>query len=96
MGSGVVGMCKEHLGVALALKVPVFFLVTRPAPALGQLRIEHTAMLRNVAGCFCCHAGQQACGGCHILQAGLAVICRKLLCSCPNRNLQGEKAAWYR
>jgi len=22
-----VGMCKEHLGVALALKVPVFFLV---------------------------------------------------------------------
>ena len=25
--AGVVGMCKEHLGVALALKVPVFFLV---------------------------------------------------------------------
>lgn len=26
---GVVGMCKEHLGVALALKVPVFFLITK-------------------------------------------------------------------
>lgn len=26
---GVVGMCKEHLGVALALKVPVFFVVTK-------------------------------------------------------------------
>ena len=38
-------MCKEHLGVALALKVPVFFLVTRSAPPLGQLCIEHTAML---------------------------------------------------
>jgi hypothetical protein len=27
--TGVVGMCKEHLGVALALKIPVFFLVTK-------------------------------------------------------------------
>ncbi|PRW56451.1 GTP-binding 1 [Chlorella sorokiniana] len=27
--AGVVGMCKEHLGVALALKVPVFFVVTK-------------------------------------------------------------------
>jgi GTPase len=26
---GVVGMCKEHLGVALALKVPAFFVVTK-------------------------------------------------------------------
>jgi GTPase len=26
---GVVGMAKEHLGVALALKVPVFFVVTK-------------------------------------------------------------------
>lgn len=26
---GVVGMAKEHLGVALALKVPVFFIVTK-------------------------------------------------------------------
>ena len=31
--AGVVGMCKEHLGVALALKVPVFFLVCRFNPA---------------------------------------------------------------
>jgi hypothetical protein len=27
--AGIVGMCKEHLGVALALKVPVFFIVTK-------------------------------------------------------------------
>jgi len=27
--NGIVGMCKEHLGVALALKVPVFFIVTK-------------------------------------------------------------------
>lgn len=27
--TGVVGMCKEHLGVALALKVPVFFVITK-------------------------------------------------------------------
>lgn len=27
--AGVVGMCKEHLGVALALRVPVFFVVTK-------------------------------------------------------------------
>lgn len=26
---GIVGMCKEHMGVALALKVPVFFVVTK-------------------------------------------------------------------
>lgn len=27
--AGVIGMCKEHMGVALALKVPVFFVVTK-------------------------------------------------------------------
>ncbi|KAL4427868.1 hypothetical protein ABPG75_001957 [Micractinium tetrahymenae] len=27
--AGIVGMCKEHLGVALALKVPAFFVVTK-------------------------------------------------------------------
>lgn len=27
--AGVVGMCKEHLGVALALKVPAFFVITK-------------------------------------------------------------------
>ena len=32
--AGVVGMCKEHLGVALALKVPVFFLVCRFHPSV--------------------------------------------------------------
>lgn len=38
--AGVVGMCKEHLGVALALRVPVFFIVTKvdiaPAHVLAQ------------------------------------------------------------
>ena len=27
--AGLIGMCKEHLGVALALKVPVFFVITK-------------------------------------------------------------------
>lgn len=27
--AGIVGMCKEHLGIALALRVPVFFVVTK-------------------------------------------------------------------
>ena len=27
--AGIVGMCKEHMGVALALKVPIFFIVTK-------------------------------------------------------------------
>ena len=27
--AGITGMCKEHLGVALALKVPVFFVITK-------------------------------------------------------------------
>jgi GTPase len=31
---GIVGMCREHLGVALALKVPAFFVVTK----VGRLR----------------------------------------------------------
>lgn len=30
-------MCKEHLGVALALKVPVFFLVTKVGIVLQNL-----------------------------------------------------------
>ena len=45
--AGVVGMCKEHLGVALALKVPVFFMVTKVAapppplkPACFQPELE--------------------------------------------------------
>ncbi len=31
------GMCKEHLGVALALKVPVFFVITKVRAALPCL-----------------------------------------------------------
>jgi GTPase len=36
--AGVVGMCKEHMGVALALRVPVFFVVTKV-----DLAPEHVA-----------------------------------------------------
>ena len=40
---GIVGMCKEHLGVALALKVPVFFVITKvdttACTARGPLRL---------------------------------------------------------
>ena len=35
--AGIVGMCKEHLGVALALKVPVFFVVTKVGFGSGAM-----------------------------------------------------------
>lgn len=48
---GVVGMCKEHLGVALALKVPVFFVVTKvdicPDHILRQSLQQLTAILKR-------------------------------------------------
>lgn len=34
--AGIVGMCKEHLGVALALKVPVFFVITKVSGIAGR------------------------------------------------------------
>lgn len=46
--AGVVGMCKEHLGVALALKVPVFFLVCRFHPA-----VLLSAPQRQACCCHC-------------------------------------------
>lgn len=39
--AGVVGMCKEHLGVALALRVPVFFVVTKIDLAPAHV-LQHT------------------------------------------------------
>lgn len=39
--AGVVGMCKEHLGVALALRVPVFFVVTKIDLAPAHV-MQHT------------------------------------------------------
>ena len=39
--SGIVGMCKEHMGVALALKVPVFFVVTK-VDICPQHVLKHT------------------------------------------------------
>mmetsp|Transcript_39503 Transcript_39503/g.87887 ORF Transcript_39503/g.87887 Transcript_39503/m.87887 type:complete len:658 (-) Transcript_39503:428-2401(-) len=48
---GVVGMCKEHLGVALALKVPVFFIITKvdiaPEHILRQTVQALTAILKK-------------------------------------------------
>eukprot|EP00892_Ulva_mutabilis_P003978 jgi/Ulvmu1/1952/UM012_0113.1 len=49
--AGVVGMCKEHLGVALALKVPVFFVVTKvdicPDHILKQSLQQLTSVLKR-------------------------------------------------
>lgn len=49
--AGVVGMCKEHLGVALALKVPVFFAVTKvdicPEHILKQSLQQLSAVLKR-------------------------------------------------
>ena len=33
-------MCKEHLGVALALKVPVFFVITKVWLLYHRVRID--------------------------------------------------------
>ncbi|CAD7702796.1 unnamed protein product [Ostreobium quekettii] len=49
--AGVIGMCKEHLGVALALKVPVFFVVTKvdicPEHILKNTMQSLTTILRK-------------------------------------------------
>jgi translation elongation factor EF-Tu-like GTPase len=49
---GVVGMCKEHLGVALALKVPVFFVVTKVDIAPEHV-LKNTVQVR----CLGCAGG---------------------------------------
>jgi GTPase len=51
---GVVGMCKEHLGVALALKVPVFFVVTKV-----DICPEHVLKNTLQVSCRLCWQGQQ-------------------------------------
>ena len=49
--AGIVGMCKEHFGVALALKVPVFFVVTKvdicPEHVLQHTLASLQAILRK-------------------------------------------------
>lgn len=50
---GVVGMCKEHLGVALALKVPVFFVVTK-VDICPEHVLKNTVQVRTWG---CSHAG---------------------------------------
>lgn len=44
--AGVIGMCKEHLGIALALKVPVFFVVTKIDIAPDHV-LKHTLSQLN-------------------------------------------------
>lgn len=48
---GIVGMCKEHMGVALALKVPVFFVITKvdicPEHILKQTVQNLTTILKK-------------------------------------------------
>ena len=39
--AGIVGMSKEHLGVALALRVPVFFVITKVDMTPGHIT-QHT------------------------------------------------------
>ena len=46
---GVVGMCKEHLGVALALKVPVFFVVTK-VDICPEHILKNTVQVREGGG----------------------------------------------
>ena len=49
--AGITGMCKEHLGVALALKVPVFFVITKidiaPEHVLKRTIDQINAILRK-------------------------------------------------
>ena len=49
--AGVVGMCKEHLGVAHALKVPCFFVITKvdicPEHILKQSLAQLSALLKR-------------------------------------------------
>lgn len=44
----MVGMCKEHLGVALALKVPVFFVVTKVDICPEHILKETLAKLHTI------------------------------------------------
>lgn len=46
--AGIVGMCKEHLGVALALKVPVFFIVTKVDICPGHVLQHSLATLSSI------------------------------------------------
>lgn len=56
---GVVGMCKEHLGVALALKVPVFFVITKIDIAPEHI-LKQTVQV-SVRGVEMCGRGHEVC-----------------------------------
>ena len=49
--AGLVGMVKEHLGIALALKIPAFFVITKidmaPEHILKQTVLELTTVLKK-------------------------------------------------
>lgn len=56
---GVVGMCKEHLGVALALKVPVFFVITKIDIAPEHI-LKQTVQV-SARGVEMCGRGHEVC-----------------------------------
>ena len=49
---GLVGMCKEHMGVALALKVPVFFVVTKVDICPDHILKQTLQVSQTPAQCF--------------------------------------------
>jgi len=57
---GVVGMCKEHLGVALALKVPVFFVVTKVDIAPEHV-LKNTVQVSTAQHSMAQHSHQAPC-----------------------------------
>lgn len=83
---GVVGMCKEHLGVALALKVPVFFVVTKvdicPEHVLkNTVQVSNMCQLPNQVMAH--HKAQSMSVLCCLVRSDVSVIVRcyaALLC----------------
>ena len=52
---GIVGMTKEHLGLALALSVPVFVVITKTDMApeqVLQVSVNEVLLVRVRAGCY--------------------------------------------
>lgn len=72
---GVVGMCKEHLGVALALKVPVFFVVTK-VDICPEHVLKNTVQVRRPCGC--CRGGVRQ----RFLQSAAAALLQHAHCAC--------------
>ena len=50
---GVIGMCKEHLGIALAMKIPVFVVMTKCDMAPDPVRSNDLATVRAILHFTC-------------------------------------------